>query len=217
MVEFFQGASENVIFVVFSVIGFISLVIGYKMGGFMAGSRHSQERKELEKDSHGLQKSLKRLWEEDKEKLESQVSSLTSQNKQLTNKLEDYRKKLSGMGVLSFSGSKKRADILYSLLLENEALEQMITNQTQSMITDKQTHLNDRLLDIRKRQRLMAELFNDDTIKNYVKEVLDDETKMEIAADKVDHMSSTDLLETKEGSPTESTPSPASEKTVEEG
>ena len=88
-------------------------------------------------------------------------------------RLEDYRKKLSGMGIFSFGESKKRTDILYSLIMENELLEQIIQDQAESLTTQHQAHVDQRLLDIKKRQRLLAEIFDDKKIRDYVHEEME--------------------------------------------
>ena len=107
------------------------------------------------------------MWDEEKKKL-------IQENIAVKNKIEGYRKKISGLGMLSFGGSKKRSDILYSLLLENETLEQILQEQSEKIAIEQKSNLNQRLLDIKKRQRLLAEIFNDDKIKDYVNEVLQD-------------------------------------------
>ena len=77
------------------------------------------------------------------------------------------------MGTFSFGESKKRTDILYSLIMENELLEQIIQDQAESLTTQHQVHVDQRLLDIKKRQRLLAEIFDDKKIKEYVHEEME--------------------------------------------
>ena len=72
------------------------------------------------------------------------------------------------MGIFSFGESKKRTDILYSLIMENELLEQIIQDQAENLTSQHQAHVDQRLLDIKKRQRLLAEIFDDKKIKEYV-------------------------------------------------
>ncbi len=160
--------------------------VGHKIGSFFTKQKFKREFESLEKESHSSNKSLKRILEEEKNQVDAKNLQLEQTNTLLKEKVEEYRKKLAGMGVLSFSGSKKRSDILYSLLLENEALEQLIAEQGDKLADERKGYMIQRMTDIRKRQRLMAELFNDDTIKNYVKDVLSDDKKMEDAMHRIE-------------------------------
>ncbi|MGK0289935.1 MAG: hypothetical protein ACI86H_001390 [bacterium] len=172
--------------IILSLIAMTLLFLGYKIGSVVASLGSKKTQQSMEKDSHNLHKSLKKILEEEKNQLLTERDQLKIDNESLSTKLEDYRKKLAGMGMLNFSGNKKRADILYSLLLENEALEQLLSEQGEKLATEREDFLRHRLQDIRKRQRLMAEIFNDDTIKSYVQEVLMDESKMADASENLD-------------------------------
>ena len=105
------------------------------------------------------------MWDEEKKSLLEKNQSLEEINQRNGKRLEDYRRKLSGMGIFSFGESKKRTDILYSLIMENELLEQIIQDQAENLTSQHQAHVDQRLLDIKKRQRLLAEIFDDKKIK----------------------------------------------------
>ena len=113
------------------------------------------------------------MWDEEKKSLLEKNQNLEDISKRNEKRLEEYRRKLSGMGILNFGESKKRSDILYSLIMENELLEQIIQDQTESLATQHQNHVYQRLLDIKKRQRLLAEIFDDKKIKKYVHEEME--------------------------------------------
>jgi hypothetical protein len=180
----------------------ILFFLGYKIGGFLSARKSKRDLSNLKTESHNTSKSLKRILEEEKNQVVAENVNLTENNKILNQKVEDYRKKLAGMGMLNFSGGKKRADILYSLLLENEALEQLLAEQGDKLAGERKEHLFHRMKDIGKRQRLLAEIFNDETIKNYVKDVLSDDGRIEAAANKIENDLTDDhLLEGKKDSP----------------
>jgi hypothetical protein len=168
------------------LVALIIIFISYKVGKIIATNKCKHEQVKLENESHSSQKSLKRILEEEKNQVVVEKNELTVSNRALNERLEDYRKKLAGMGLLSFSGNKKRSDILYSLLMENEALEQLISELGKKLANEQGEHLIHRMKDIRKRQRLIAEIFNDDTIRNYVKEVLSDDDKIDNAVHKIE-------------------------------
>src|SRR5882757_2517064 len=52
--------------------------------------------------------------------------------KTLETRVEDYRKKAAGFGGLFGTGGK-RADAMYALLLENEALEEALQSQNEKL------------------------------------------------------------------------------------
>ena len=176
------------------LVGFVLMFLGFRMGTFLSSQKHKKEKQALELESHNIHKGLKKILEEEKNQLVAERDELKEKNQIHSNKLEDYRKKLAGMGMLNFSGNKKRADILYSLLLENEALEQLLSEQGEKLASERQDFLKQRLQDIKKRQRLMAEIFNDDTIKNYVRDILSDEERMNAATQKIEEDESGNLL-----------------------
>jgi hypothetical protein len=165
----------------------ILFFLGYKIGSIIATRKGEKAREALESESYSTSKSLKKLFEDEKNQVISENTKLKETNTLLTDKVEEYRKKLAGLGLLNFSGNKKRADILYSLLLENEALEQLLAEQGEKLADERKDHLMHRMKDIRKRQRLMAEIFNDDTIKSYVRDVLSDEGRIEEAARRIEN------------------------------
>jgi|APSaa5957512622_1039677.scaffolds.fasta_scaffold44816_1 hypothetical protein len=189
---------ENITQIEMITMGLVTvflLFISYKVGASFATKRWSREKEKLELESHSSHKSLKRILEDEKSVVDNENKELKDTNDMLNGRIEDYRKKLAGMGLLSFSGSKRRSDILYSLLLENEALEQLISEQSEKLATERGEHLMHRMKDIRKRQRLLAEIFNDDTIKNYVKEVLSDDVKIDDAVHKLENTQAAGQIE----------------------
>jgi hypothetical protein len=76
--------------------------------------------------------------------------------------------------------------MMYSLVLENEVLEQLLVEQD-VMLTDERKNSLVRLVkDTQKRQRLLAMIFNDDVIKNHVRKILSDEKRLEAAATRLE-------------------------------
>ena len=148
--------------------------IGYKIGRVIQTARSKKQFKAYEQDQNKFQKQMKKVLDGENEDVASKNVMLQQTIQRLEDRLEDYRKKIAGMGILNISSSnKKRSDILYSLILENETLEQLLFQQSSKFTEQAQDHLQHKLMDIKKRQRLMSEVFNDDTIKNYVKEVIE--------------------------------------------
>ena len=89
----------------------------------------------------------------------------------MTVKVEEYRKKAAGLGGLFSSGGKK-ADAMYALLLENEALEEALYNQNEKLKQERTDALKEQIRNTGYRRVLMSQLLSDDRIKGYVAEVL---------------------------------------------
>src|ERR1041385_5255062 len=92
-------------------------------------------------------------------------------------KVEEYRKKAAGLGGL-FSSSNKKADAMYALLLENEALEEALYAQNEKLRQERTDSLKEQMRATSYRRVLMSQLLNDERIKQYVNEVLADEKRL---------------------------------------
>ena len=165
MYQFIISQSAFVFYLLLVIFTIVVFLIAYKLGGFLKNYKTTKTINKLEKEKNTFHKQSQQMWEDEK-------STLLVVNKKMKEKLDDYRKKISGLGMLNFGGSKKRSDILYSLLMENELLEQILNDQNKKLAVEQKTNLDQRLLDINKRQRLLAEMFDDNKIKDYVQEIL---------------------------------------------
>ena len=172
MIEGLKALPDSVFISYLIAAGVIVSFINWKLGAFFSGMNFKKQSKGLEKDHENVQKGLKRILDDEKSTVEKKYIELKEKIEEYEQRLESYRRKISGLGVFSFTGSKKRSDILYSLLLENEALEQLLNQQSARISEQSNQHLKEKLMDIQKRQRLMSEIFNDGKIKDYVREIL---------------------------------------------
>ena len=160
----------------------IIFYLGNRYGRFFTERRGKREKKISIRESYNSNKMLKELLEDERNKVTSKNEVLNDSNLFLVSKLEEYREKLSGLGgIFTFSGNKRRADIMYSLLLENEALEQLLSAQGETLTDERKNILIRQLKNTQNRQRLVAEIFNDDVIKNYVLDVLADDQRIKDA------------------------------------
>jgi len=163
--------------VLYASAGVIVLFIGYRLGrafGHMAASK-SIEKKEQELFT--TQKGFKNLYEQEIGKLKEENAAMTQQIQGLHARVEDYRKKAAGLGGLFNSGGKK-ADAMYALLLENEALEEALMSQNEKLKTERTDALKEQMRNTSYRRVLMSQLLNDERIKSYVAEVLADEKRL---------------------------------------
>jgi hypothetical protein len=163
--------------VVYSLAGIVLLFLGYRVGRFI-GQLSSQKLIDAkEQDLFTAQKGFKQLYENELSALKSENASLTEQVQTLIARVEEYRKKAAGFGGL-FSSGGKRADAMYALLLENEALEEALYAQNEKLKQERTDSLKDQLRSAGYRRVLMSQLLNDERIKGYVAEILSDEKRL---------------------------------------
>ena len=105
--------------------------------------------------------------------LKADNAKLQEQARTLTQRVEDYRKKAAGLGGLFHAGGP-RADAMYALLLENEALEEALYAQNDKLRQERTDALKEQLRSTGYRRVLMSQLLNDDRIKGYGRAVLDE-------------------------------------------
>jgi hypothetical protein len=130
-----------------------------------------------EQELFTAQRGFKNLYEQELAQLKQENEKLADQVKTLTAKVEDYRKKAAGLGGLFNSGGK-RADAMYALLLENEALEEALYSQNEKLKQERTDALKEQLRSTSYRRVLMSQLLNDEKIKNYVHEIIDDDKRL---------------------------------------
>src|SRR6476661_8263694 len=154
--------------ILYSLAGLLLLFIGYRVGKWIGTLAASKLIASKEQDLFTAQKSFKSLYEQELANLKDENASLHEQVKTLNDRVEDYRKKAAGFGGL-FNTGGKRADAMYALLLENEALEEALYSQNEKLRQERTDSLKDQL-----RATSYRQLMNDERIKAYVAEILDE-------------------------------------------
>jgi hypothetical protein len=151
------------------VLLFAGYRLGRIVGALSAGKRISEKEQEL----FTAQKGFKNLYEQELGAIKTANEQLKTQVEALTHRVEEYRKKAAGYGGL-FSSGGKRADAMYALLLENEALEEALYSQNEKLRQERTDALKETLRSTGYRRVLMSQLLNDERIKAYVAEILDE-------------------------------------------
>src|SRR4051812_43222875 len=160
--------------VLYAVAGVIVLFIGYRIGrafGHLAASKTIEKK---EQKLFTTQRGFKTLYEQEIAKFKADNAAQAQQIESLIAKVEEYRKKAAGLGGLFNSGGKK-ADAMYALLLENEALEEALFAQNEKLKQERTDSLREQPRATGYRRVLMSQLLNDNRIKEYVTEILNDE------------------------------------------
>jgi hypothetical protein len=153
------------------------LLLGYRAGR-MIGSIAANKKLGVKDHEHfTAQRGFKQLYEQEIAQLKQENATLAVQVESMKGKVEDYRKKAAGLGGL-FSTGGKRADAMYALLLENEALEEALYSQNEKLKQERTDALKEQLRATGYRRVLMSQLLNDERIKSYVAEVLADDKRL---------------------------------------
>ena len=163
--------------ILYAAAGVIILFLGYRLGrafGHLAASKLIDKK---EQELFTTQKGFKTLYEQEIAKLKTENIAHAQDVETLKARVEDYRKKAAGLGGLFSSGGKK-ADAMYALLLENEALEEALMSQNEKLKQERTDALKEQMRNTSYRRVLMSQLLNDERIKSYVAEVLADEKRL---------------------------------------
>ena len=167
-------SNHNLDLVLYGLVAAVILFIGYRLGRMIGNISAGRQLSQKEQELFTTQKGFKTLYEQELTNLKAQNASLQESVQALTAKVEDYRKKAAGYGGLFGSGGK-RADAMYALLLENEALEEALYSQNEKLRQERTDSLKEQLRSTGYRRVLMSQLLNDQRIKEYVAEIMADE------------------------------------------
>ena len=156
-----------------ALLVFLAFRLGRTVGRYAANSEIARKEQEL----FTAQKGFKQLYEQELATMKAENEELKSQATQMANKVEEYRKKAAGLGGLFSSGGKK-ADAMYALLLENEALEEALHTQNEKLRQERTDALQEQMRNTSYRRVLMSQLLNDERIKSYVAEIIADDKRL---------------------------------------
>jgi cell division protein FtsB len=171
MMEYFDSPLKLALWGVAAVaLILLAFRLGQAFGRLGAGRLIDQKEQEL----FTAQKGFKQLYESELAGVRAENDQLKAQVAQMTGKVEEYRKKAAGLGGLFSSGGKK-SDAMYALLLENEALEEALYSQNEKLRQERTDALKEQMRATGYRRVLMSQLLNDNRIKEYVAEILNEE------------------------------------------
>jgi len=177
MVNFESVTAQYFVYGILIACGLILLALGIQVGRWVAGTRYRGEIQKQQSDLFTTQSGFKKLYEVEIDTLKKQVAALVGENDTLTKRAEDYRRKAAGFGGL-FNAASKKSDAMYALLLENESLEEALHKQNQKLTTERTDAVQESLRNIGYRRVLMSQLLNDNRIKEYVREIMDDDGRL---------------------------------------
>jgi len=179
MPHFDRGLLEVILY---SIAGVALLIAGYRLGRLVGRRAAMKAVTQKEQELFTAQKGFKNLYEMELAHVREENEELKARVAQMDTKVEEYRKKAAGLGGLFSSGGKK-ADAMYALLLENEALEEALYSQNEKLKQERTDSLKEQMRATGYRRVLMSQLLNDNRIKEYVAEILNDEKMLPRPAD----------------------------------
>jgi hypothetical protein len=166
----------------YAVAAVILLFLGYRMGRWIGALAAHKTLATKEQELFTAQKGFKNLYEQELATVRAANVQLKEQVEVANQRVEDYRRKAAGFGGL-FNAGGKRADAMYALLLENEALEEALFSQNEKLKQERTDALKEQMRNTGYRRVLMSQLLSDERIKSYVAEVLADEKRLPMPAD----------------------------------
>jgi hypothetical protein len=163
--------------ILYALAGVVLLSLGYRLGRWVGSLAAAKLVCEKEQELFTTQKGFKQLYDQELAKLREENAAQLEKIKALDVRVEEYRKKAAGFGGL-FSSGGKRADAMYALLLENEALEEALYSQNEKLKQERTDALKEQMRSASYRRVLMSQLLNDERIKGYVAEILNDDKRL---------------------------------------
>lgn len=171
----FESPTVAYLFYAMAIVAAVLLLYaGYRIGKWVAGRSASKTIGQKEQELFTAQKGFKNLYEQELATLRDQNATLQDRLKTLESRVEAYRRKAAGFGGLFTSGAR-RAEAMYALLLENEALEEALMTQSEKLKQERTDVLREQMRSTSYRRVLLSQLMNDDRIKSYVAEIMADE------------------------------------------
>jgi hypothetical protein len=124
-----------------------------------------------------IERALKSFWDSEKEKLENEKGELEQRIKFLEDKLEQYRRKAAGIGMMGLR-KNKLTDMFISLLIENESLEEKLFMQNLKLKQERDEFLENELRNISYKRILLSELLTQTEVRREIENVISDRSRL---------------------------------------
>jgi len=150
-----------------------SYYLGYRtnLRRFQTQSVHDRE------EMLTIERALKTFWDHEKDKLENDKIELEQRVKFLEEKLEQYRRKAAGVGMMGLRKNKV-TDMMVTLLIENESLEEKLFLQNLKLKQERDEFLENELRSISYKRILLSELLNQSEVRREMEKVINDRSRL---------------------------------------
>jgi hypothetical protein len=145
--------------------------LGYLLGARRSRRIHDRRAAEDRAEMLTIERALKRFWDHEKQALENQVAELQKKIEFLEGKLEQYRRRAAGAGLIGL-GKGKRTDMLVALLMEIEQLEEKLFLQNWKFKRELDEHLERELQHISYKRVLLSELMRQESVRSEMERYL---------------------------------------------
>ncbi|MGA2225638.1 MAG: hypothetical protein ABSH41_14480 [Syntrophobacteraceae bacterium] len=155
------------------VIFSLSYFVGYRLHFRKFKVQAACDREEM----LTIERSLKAFWDNEKQNLENEKKELAQRIQFLETKLEQYRRKAAGVGMMGLRKSKV-SDMLVSLLIENESLEEKLFQQNLKLKQERDEFLENELRGISYKRILLSELMAQSEVRREMEKVINDRSRL---------------------------------------
>ena len=155
------------------VIFSLSYFVGYRLHFRKFKVQAACDREEM----LTIERALKAFWDNEKQNLENEKNELTQRIQFLETKLEQYRRKAAGVGMMGLRKSKV-SDMLVSLLIENESLEEKLFQQNLKLKQERDEFLENELRGISYKRILLSELMAQSEVRREMEKVINDRSRL---------------------------------------
>ena len=156
-----------------TVVFSVSYFVGYRTYGRKFKAQAACEREEM----LTIERALKAFWDNEKQKLENGKAELEQRIQFLESKLEQYRRKAAGVGMLGLR-KNKLSDMLITLLIENESLEEKLFLQNLKLKQERDEFLENELRSISYKRILLSELLAQTEVRREMEKVVNDRSRL---------------------------------------
>jgi hypothetical protein len=120
-----------------------------------------------------IERALKQFWDHEKEKLQNEKRELERHIAFLEERLDQYRRKAAGIGLMGLRRNKM-TDMLISLLMENETLEEKLFLQNMKLKEERDEFLRNEMRHISYKRILLSDLINQEEVRKEMERVIND-------------------------------------------
>jgi len=157
----------------FVVISFLSYLMGYRFHFRKYKVQAACDREEM----LIIERSLKAFWDNEKQNLENEKKDLLQRVQFLETKLDQYRRKAAGVGMMGLRRNKL-SDMLITLLIENESLEEKLFLQNLKLKQERDEFLENELQSISYKRILLSELLTQTEVRREMEKVINDRSRL---------------------------------------
>ena len=155
--------------VIFSLSYFVGYRVHFRKFKVQAACEHEE--------MLTIERALKAFWDNEKQNLQNEKKELEQHIQFLETKLEQYRRKAAGVGMLGLRKTKV-SDMLITLLIENESLEEKLFLQNMKLKQERDEFLENELRGISYKRILLSELMAQSEVRREMERVINDRSRL---------------------------------------